>query len=866
MSARDCINRIRAAAGRDLTDEEVAKVFERIHTAALSIKSGKTKLSNESSQQMLSLEPQAQTQSALLIQEAAQEAAADMKAEADLTEKRAELQILKLQARGNDYNTVKENDVAPLDAAKFTIARDYSGKSKIASLEQMVMGKQSYYGAKLLKTWEALGNDFFGFFQDKAKLLDLIKELRGEDSGNKIAREGAKRYHEAAEEARQEFNDNGGSIGKLDDWGMPQHHGQERVAAAGGFAKDPVKAKEFWINKIMPMLDRARYVDGGGVPWSDAEVKEFLGHAWDTIATDGIANLEPGKSQGNGSRANRHAEERQIHFKDAQSYIDYWTEFGDQSAMQILLGHMDTMARDIAFVEWGGPNPNTTYQTLRDTALKDAVMAMPTKTESLQGQAAKLDNLYNYASGRVIPTANMTLRKTADAIAHLNVAGKLGGSMLASLFGDKPIMEAVSHLNDLPALQRWRTELALLNPANSADRALLQQQGLMLENVRSGLQRFYEGMGDSSTTGKLANAVMRVTGMQAINDIRKGSFGLSLMNAIGSQIKAKVDFASLSDSDIRTLRNYGIEPRDWQIWQMAKLEDYGHGNTSMLTPEAIGRIPDANLAPLMQGTGFTAPELRRQAIVKLLGAVNTESDFAIVTPGWNERAQFYADLQRGTLKGEIARSMLQFKAFPWAQFQRGMDAVSNAEGPAGKAVMASYIIVSTTLAGAMLMQTREMLAGKDPRKMNDRDWYKFWGAAFIYGGAMGIYGDFLYSPSQTRYGSGPLEVMAGPTMGPALSMLLVQPGKAINDRMNGKETHLAAQTMAQAKGFLPGNNIWYTKAAIDHLIWQRVMEMSSPGYLSKIRSGTQRDFGQEWYWQPGETFPERPPNLKAAVK
>jgi hypothetical protein len=153
--------------------------------------------------------------------------------------------------------------------------------------------------------------------------------------------------------------------------------------------------------------------------------------------------------------------------------------------------------------------------------------------------------------------------------------------------------------------------------------------------------------------------------------------------------------------------------------------------------------------------------------------VNTESDFAIVTPGWKERAQFYSGLagQRGTFMGEVARSTLQFKSFPWAYFQRGMDLVANGYGPGLEGGDGAYLIATTTLAGAMIMQTRDMLSGKDPRKVFDeRDWYKFWGQAFLQGGALGIYGDFLYGINQTRYGSGPIEALAGPTIGPLLEL------------------------------------------------------------------------------------------------
>lgn len=83
--------------------------------------------------------------------------------------------------------------------------------------------------------------------------------------------------------------------------------------------------------------------------------------------------------------------------------------------------------------------------------------------------------------------------------------------------------------------------------------------------------------------------------------------------------------------------------------------------------------------------------------------------------------------------------------------------------------------------------------------------------------------------------------------------------------MDGKPTHLLAQEMQGMKGFVPGSNIWYTKAALDHLIWQRVMEMVSPGYLRSIQQRTRKEFGQQWWWTPGEATPERAPDFASAV-
>jgi len=864
-----CIARLQEAAGRELTDKEVESIYSRIHKAALDIKSGRADTQDIGMGPKLTKVVGASDENTTLIQRAADYAAAEMKAEAAKAEHQAHLQVTKLAARISDFDQLGEG-VEPLKRVELLIARDYSGQYNLQSMEQLADGHRLYLNSKLQATWDAMGFDFMGFFQDKQKLINLIKELRYEDSGDSMAKKGAKAFHDVAEDARKTFNQNGGAIGRLDDWGHPQHHSQEKVSAAAN-SKDAMENQAKWVEDILPLLNRDKYVDEyTGVAKSDAEMVEFLGKAWFTIATNGHANTKPGQFMGN-KMANRHAEHRQLHFKDAESNIAYWEQYGDQTAVEILTNHIDTMARDIAFVEHFGPNPNLTYQTLRDMALQKATVSDPRATETLEGRTVGLDNLYNYATGQTKPTYRRWLRNTADAISNLNVAGKLGGASIASFFGDKPMMEAVAHMNNIPAFQRWATELSLFNPANRADRRLLQTQGLMIDSVRSGLQRFYEGLGRSSFTGRLANAVMRVSGMVAVNDIRKGSFGLSLMASIGDQIQQGKTFANLADSDVRALRTWGITETDWATWQLAKMDKFA-GVDHVLTPESIARISDDELRAanvIGQADGPEAGDAaRRGAMVKLLGVVNTESEFAIVTPGWTERAQFYGASQRGTVQGEITRAVLQFKSFPWTFLMRSMDAITNSPTPVSKAMMVSYLLLTTTAAGAAIMQIRDMLSGKDPRKMwadGTYDKFKFWGAAFLQGGALGIYGDFLYGANNNRYGSGILESVSGPTLGPLLDLGLVQPLNYAKNRLEGKDTHLGARALQTLKGFTPGGNLWYTKAAMDHLVWQRSMEALSPGYLTSMRQKTLKEYGQDHWWRPGALTPDRAPNLEAAL-
>lgn len=851
MPSANCIASLIEAAGRKLSDDEIAGIFSRVHKASLDIKNGKVP----------TVDTGMGAPADNIVTLAARKAAEDLLREAAVRERQAHLQVLSLGRNLDTYQRLTAAGIKPFDALDLMIFRNFKGKVSIQSVEQRVAGVQADLLRRVLPTWEALGRDWFGFFQDEAKLTTLIRELRGEDTGDAIAKRGAKAYHEAAEYARQLFNQAGGDVGKLDDWGHPQHHSQARVAGVDQAA---------WVDHILPLLDRSKYVDIAGTPMTDAAMRTFLGKAYDTISTGGIANQTPGQFTGTGKLANRHAESRVIHFKDAESTIAYWRDFGERSPLEILYGHIDTMARDIAIAEMLGPNDKTTYQTLRDTALQDAVLADRANKGKYAEKARTLDRHYDYATGRIEPTARAWLSNLADTLAHLNTAGKLAGAALASLFGDRPMYVALSLMNNLPVLKDWRTQLSHLNPANAAGRRALQQQGLMLESIRSGLTRFHDGFGTQSSisqfTGKMANGIMRISGMSAINSIPKGVFGAGLFHSIGQELAAGKTFAQLADSDVRVLRNWGITEADWHVWKLAKLEDIG-GYGQSITPEAIGQVSDdalrqAGIIP-QAGSAADAAQARREAVVKLLGAVNTEADFAIVTPGWKERAQFYSRLQRGTVPGEIGRAVLQFKSFPWALVRRQLDLLDNFDGAVTKAAVGAGLFVSLATVGAMTMQVRDMLSGKDPRDMNDP---KFWGAAVLQGGALGIFGDFLYGASNTRYGSGILETISGPTVGPLLEMGLVQPAQAIKAQMEGRETHLLGQTVQDLKGFFPGGNLWYAKAAFDHLAVQQVMEALSPGYLSSIRQRTNKEYGQDWWWAPGDLTPDRWPRFEEAWK
>lgn len=845
MDASRCILALNRAAGRELSADEVQEVFGKIQKTARDIAAGR----------LASAQPHNLATPEGLIRQAAEVEAANLKSEAARRLANTHRQVEIIGQRKAEIAAMKGGGIRDTDAVYRLLVNRPDGRANQFSLEARTKGVSQWLKSRVQDTWAAMDRSALDYLQHKDKVRLLLEEIRGKDTGDALAKQGAKAWLDTAEQARQWFNEKGGAIGHLEDWGLPQHHSQELVARAG---------RDEWVSFVFDRLDRARYVDLAGNRMSDTEVRAFLEQAWTTIATNGANKIEPGQVKGKGAKANRHAEQRQIHLKDADAMIGYWERFGERTVPDILMGHLETMARDISLLEHFGPNPEASFRLLRDEAEQAAKLATPMKIDKVTKDLHRLDQVWDYASGKSAPTVNRAVSGFFDVAHNLNTAAKLGSAMWSSLIGDKVMFEALGQLNHLPEFQRWNNELRLMNPANAAERRQLRRQALMLDYMTQAMYRFGDELGKSSFTGKLANGVMRVTGMSAVNEWRRGAWALTAMDTLGHIVSRK-DFSKVGAQDMRLLESYGITEADWRVWKLAKLDDLGHGNDTALTPEAVGRIADTDL----KAAGFDDPAAtRREAVVKLLGALTSESHLAVIEPGWAQRSRMYGGLQRGDLRDELVRSFWQFKAFPMAQFENLILLGASRPTAAGKAAWFSALPVAMTMAGAMLIQVQELLAGRDPRPMVDDDGipdWKFWAAAFMKGGTLGIYGDFLFSGGETRQGSGPFEVIAGPTLG-TMADLLNLAAKAKRDAEKGEASKTAGRAVTIAKGMIPGQNLWMTKAATDHLIFQQAQEALNPGYLSSMRSRYEREYGTEWWWDPGEVLPSRGPDFGNALE
>ncbi|MCJ9708040.1 hypothetical protein ACLQ8Z_03075 [Bordetella hinzii] len=246
----------------------------------------------------------------------------------------------------------------------------------------------------------------------------------------------------------------------------------------------------------------------------------------------------------------------------------------------------------------------------------------------------------------------------------------------------------------------------------------------------------------------------------------------------------------------------------------------------------------------------------------MMAVVEAETSMAVIEPGARERAALYGGFnqRRGNIPTELYRSALQFKSFPIAMMMRhGARALGQPTGW-GKAGYVAGLVGLTTVLGGLALQLNEVASGRDPLDMTDP---RFMGHAFMKGGALGIYGDFLFS-DYTQFGSTLAGILGGPILGDVETLMKATMGN-VQRTAEGRDSDSGAAAIRLLKGKIPFANLWYTKAATDRLIFNQLQELASPGYLRRMERRARKEFGQEYFWRPDSAVPDRAPDLSRAA-
>lgn len=716
--------------------------------------------------------------------------------------------------------------------------------SGIQSIDSKARGIAAIYRGDLVEFYTSIKGGL-GVFTDKDLVQKIVRERFNDSTGDVLAKQISDKMGEVFEGMRQRFNRSGGDIGKLDDWGLPQTHNLEKIAVAG---------KQAWVDKAEGIIDTSKYVHEDGTYYSQQEIRELLEYSFDTLTSNGANKTEIGRQSfgGNSKVTSRHSESRVLHFKDADAWMEYQSEYGGMQFVDLVEAHVSGLSKDIALAENLGSNPKGSMKILMDAAeKKDWLNGLNADATGKSRKRAQM--MFDEFMGQNTPQSQI-LANGFLAYRSMNVASMLGGTTLSSIT-DQAMIAKTASVHNIAYRKTFGELIKHLNPANKEDRKLAHSLGLATQEMLGSIARWADD-GLTSVHGKseaiarssssLATQVLRVSGLNALTAASKVGFTKILMDKYGTLTRTK-DWNDLDALDRELLQGTGLSERAWEVMRLADPVVDRNGN-QLMSARSIYQIPDDQL------TKFGNPKKVKDEIASQFQAhLLDEQGMAVIEAGLRERTMLQIG-QKGTIGGEIWRSMTQFKSFPTAFLMRhGSRAMSLDKGTSKAAYLASLFAMTTAL-GALVVQLKELASGNDPQIMYDEDdpqkAINFFTRSAVQGGGLSFIGDILVA-GQDATGRGLDSFMVGPFGNDVKTVAGLTVGN-FTQYYQDKDTNAANEAFKALKNKTPAQNLWYTKAATNRMIFDEMQDMIAPGYREKIMRKAEREqdrtrwLGDDW--------------------
>lgn len=681
--------------------------------------------------------------------------------------------------------------------------------------------------------------------KDAEGLDDIVRELHGQKTGNVTASTGADALREAFEYLRQRFNQAGGNIRKLEGYGLTHRHDAMKVR---GVSRDQ------WISDTVPLLDRARMIDERtGLAMTDARLTEALSDVYATIRTNGLTGKASAALRGPGKLANQRSESRFLHFRDGDAWLDYDEKYGaGDNPFTTIMGHISGLSKDIAMMERLGPNPDATMRYMLDHV--DRVEAQSDKkivgaVMGLSGGRKGTEDLWRYVKGdSTVPVL------PENRIAYHALRGVQGTRNLltGAMLGSAPL-SAISDINTgllargfygIPATKVLTGYLKQLNPLSAVDRKLAVRLGAGMSDAShsmASIARYYGEAQGPGWTQVVADSVLRVSGLNKITEAGQNAFVNDLLGSLGDVRDKPWD--ALPEGLRTAMERNGLDKFDWTaIRQAPPIVSRG---ASYIDPKAImdPAAADRLMDMVLRGRAAAVQE-------------TTASSRVHTTLGTNP----------GTLGGEVLRNSLQFKGFAVALLMKQGRMISMM-GPVGGAVYAAQFVIGMTMFGAATIQLREIVKGRDPRPMDDAE---FWGDALFQGGGLGIVGDLVGVFKNDRIDNSMGQFLGGPVASFAVDLVKAGYSSVAGDvREDGTQRpgNPGGAALRLAKRYTPGTSLWYARAAFERMIIDQLDGEINPDHEMEMgrQLGTAKKNKQGHWWAPDSMSPERAPDVANAL-
>ncbi len=589
------------------------------------------------------------------------------------------------------------------------------------------------------------------------------------------------------------------------------------------------------------------------------KIDGVLRDVWRNITTGGlkedveIAVLDPKINI-----AERAEAKRRLVYKDADSWYAHNKAYGYRTLKEALLQDFRQAAQTTALMDSFGVRPGAMLerikQRLRNLHVDDPKQVALIDNRRLTSQFKEVSGDINIDQGGTHFYDSANFGRSVRAIASM---AKLGASFLTSTVD--PFFAAAAnrriyggifkpHANAFEAVFKGMTDAQTKRVAKLLGLGMDTQLGEIS-------QRFHAQDNLSGRTAEAMRLFFKWNLLGPWTDANKRGIGVMRANELGDL--ASKDFASLPKGWRVFLERFGFDDQRWEVARSAVVKDEGK---NFMFPGEVHRGSEGSA--VLEGLTPREREALQDEVRSALGALYADTtDAATPTPGARERAILRQGLEPGMATGELMRYFAQLKGFPVTVSTKVLGPIVFGQGISAKGegtlrqVIKSMVkgegdvlglitvIAGTTIMGSLSTQALQLSKGRELLPWDE----KLMLQGFIRGGAGGLYADFLLAENQ-RFGRGLVKSLAGPVFSE-----LDTAGRLLAQLQAGEKTR--AGTIRFVQSNLPGQNLFYAKAALDYLIFYQLQEMANPGYLRRMERGFKSSRGQGFHIPPSTVIP-----------
>jgi hypothetical protein len=684
------------------------------------------------------------------------------------------------------------------------------------------------------KVAKHLGGDFFETGRDYRTFEQSVRALLGDSVNSPEAKQIADVMKQTFDYLHARYKAAGGIIGKIDNY-FPQVHTKEAIRKV---------SKEEWVNYTFDRLDREAMIDDAtGGPFAPEKLKEILAKEYDSIVTGGRSDMLAMSKKGEApagraaDRDQKRNKSRFMVFKDADSFLDYNRKFGvgDEGLVHAYLSSVDSMARDIGVLETMGPRP-TAISRFMDFKMK-AAGSSPAKRKWTNAEFRVLTS--KFEAGDVDAFWWRAMSGTQNWI-----RSSMLGSASISALSDTVFIAATAKINGLSPVRAMHNYAKVLAPGDREAKQIARRSGFIIESIAGNAfadARFAGEAGTRGFTQWLAGLTNKFSGLGAMTKATQDGIALEGMATIADQLHFGRTFGDLDPDLQKQLKKFGLNESDWQELGKVDLASNGDGKFLITSDLRVDpKLDAARAKEIADKIDDWVMHLRQSAANEATLATRALTTGAILGDGGP-----------ATASRALMSSLFMFKSFPITVIMTHMlPAIRRARVERNVDHLAMTLI-GTTMLGALAMQLKDITKGKTTK---DMDSAKFWHAAMLQGGGMGLFGDFIFG-DYSRMGRNPMTEVMGPMYGLAEDVYTALKGNLDKVSLADQETNVVRDLFRVAKRNTPLSSLWYGRLAVERLIMDNVERWADPQYDRRLRRLTRKmnkETGQQFWWAPGD--------------